>query len=105
METQSVVELEIETEEQPVALCGNCGSPNIHAARVRSAFWHDDRLVVVEDIPAVVCDACHEQFFDDGAIVVLDLLRGDGFPSEKARSELRVPVFSFNDRIALREES
>jgi YgiT-type zinc finger domain-containing protein len=105
METLNVVEFEIETEEQPLARCANCGSESIHGARVRSAFWHDDRLVVVEDIPAAACDDCHEQFFDDGAIVVLDLLRGDGFPPEKARSELRVPVFSFNDRIPPQEES
>ena len=45
-----------------------------------------------------MCDACHEQFFDDGTVVVLDLLRGEGFPPEKARGELRVPVFSFRDR-------
>ena len=105
METLNVVEFEIETEEQPVAQCANCGSQSIHGARVRSAFWHDERLVVVDDIPAVVCDDCHEQFFGDGAIVVLDLLRGDGFPAEKARSELRVPVFSFNDRMPPLEES
>ncbi|MCC6946184.1 MAG: type II toxin-antitoxin system MqsA family antitoxin [Bradyrhizobiaceae bacterium] len=98
--TQRIVEIEIETEEQPVARCSNCGSSDIYEARVRSAFWHGDRLVVVEDIPAVVCENCHEQYFDDSAIVVLDLLRGDGFPEEKARRELRVPVFSFSDRIA-----
>jgi len=55
---------------------------------------------VVEDVPAMVCDACHEQFYDDQTMVVLDLLRGDGFPAEKARRELRVPVFSFKDRLA-----
>jgi YgiT-type zinc finger domain-containing protein len=105
MKPQGVVELEIETEERSLPLCTNCGSQSIHTARIRSAFWHDDRLVVVEDIPAVVCDDCHEQFFDDGAIIVLDLLRGDGFPAEKARSELRVPVFSFNDRLGAEEKS
>ena len=40
-----------------------------------------------------------------GTMVVLDLLRGDGFPDAKARSELRVPVFSFRDRIGSREDS
>jgi YgiT-type zinc finger domain-containing protein len=105
MEMQSVVEIEIETEEQPAARCGNCGSDRVHEADIRSAFWQGERLVVVEDIPAAVCDNCHEQYFDDRTMVVLDLLRGDGFPTEKARSELRVPVFSFRDRIAPREES
>lgn len=102
---QSIVEIEIETEEQLVARCANCGSGDIHEQRVQSAFWHDDRLVVVKDIPAAVCGSCHEQYFDDGTIVVLDLLRGDGFPEEKASGELRVPVFSFNDRIAPQSRS
>lgn len=103
--TQSIVEIEIETEEQPVAHCNNCGSSNIHEAHVRSAFWHGDQLVVVEDIPAVVCENCHEQYFDDRTIVVLDLLRGEGFPEERARGVLRVPAFSFSDRIASQDDS
>jgi YgiT-type zinc finger domain-containing protein len=79
--------------------CASCGSANINGARVRSAFWHDDRLVVVEDIPALVCADCGEQFYDDQTVVVLDLLRGSGFPPERARDALSVPVFSFRDRL------
>lgn len=105
METQSVVEAEAETENQPAARCNNCGSDRIHTADVKSAFWHDEKLVVVEDIPAIVCDNCYEQYFDDRTMVVLDLLRGDGYPPEKASNELRVPVFSFRDRIASQGES
>ncbi|MFN3746292.1 MAG: type II toxin-antitoxin system MqsA family antitoxin [Hyphomicrobiaceae bacterium] len=98
---QKIIEIDIETEEQLGARCSNCGSGSIHEARVRSAFWHGDRLVVVEEIPAIVCDDCHEQYFDDSTIVALDLLRGQGFPEESARGELRVPVFSLSDRTAL----
>ena len=107
MQSQGVdgAETDADSEQQPLACCANCGSSKLHQARVRSAFWHQDRLVVVEDIPAAVCEACHEQFYDDGTIVVLDLLRGDGFPAEKARGELRVPVFSFPDRIASQSKS
>jgi YgiT-type zinc finger domain-containing protein len=74
-------------------------------AHVRSAFWHDDRLVVVEDIPAVVCGACAEQSYEDSTMVMLDLLRGEGFPAAKARAELRVPVFSLRDRAEAGEGS
>ena len=45
--------------------CTNCGGADVRRADVRSAFWHDDRLVVVEDIPALLCGACGEQFYDD----------------------------------------
>jgi YgiT-type zinc finger domain-containing protein len=87
-------------QQQLSPTCTNCGSADVHMSHVRSAFWQDDRLVVVEDIPALVCGACAEQFYDDTTVVGLDLLRGEGFPAEKARAELRVPVFSFGDRVA-----
>lgn len=87
-------------KQQSAATCANCGSVDVRIRHVRSAFWQDERLVVVEDIPALVCGACAEQFYDDTTVVGLDLLRGEGFPAEKARAELRVPVFSFGDRAA-----
>ena len=62
-------------------------------------------MVVVEDIPALVCASCNEQFYDDRTVVVLDLLRGDGFPAESARVEIRVPVFSFRDRLTTEAET
>lgn len=88
----------MDSDRHPPASCSSCGGADTRLGRVRSAFWHDDRLVVVEDIPAMVCAGCGAQSFDDTAVVVLDLLRGEGFPAEKARGELKVPVFSFRDR-------
>jgi len=90
------VETEIECEE---IVCTQCGAPGVHPTSARSAFWHQDRLVVVEDIPALVCVNCHEQFFGDDVAMALDLMRGEGFPASKAIKELRVPVFSFRQMI------
>lgn len=87
------------------AVCPGCGGSDIGMARVRSAFFHNDRLVVIEDIPALVCSGCNEQFYDDRTVVVLDLLRGNGFPVEDAREEIRVPVFSFRDRLTAEAET
>ena len=92
--------MSIESNADQSAVCPGCGSSDIGMTRVRSAFFHGDRLVVVEDIPALVCSSCNEQFYDDRTVVVLDLLRGDGFPEEDAREEISVPVFSFSDRLA-----
>jgi YgiT-type zinc finger domain-containing protein len=80
-------------------VCPNCNGSSVSRADVRSAFFHRDRLVVVKDIPALVCAACDEQFYDDQTVVMLDLLRGDDFPIEMAREEIRVPVFSLRDRL------
>jgi YgiT-type zinc finger domain-containing protein len=92
-------------EQQTALACANCGSTNVGISHVRSAFWQDERLVVVEDIPALVCGACAEQFYDDKTVVGLDLLRGGGFPAEMASTELRVPVFSFGDVRAVKRGS
>ena len=78
------------------ATCTQCDGGELREARVRSAFWEGERLVVIEDIPALACSACGEQFFDDATAIRLDLLRGAGFPPEMARGELRVPVFSLD---------
>ncbi len=91
-------------QPSPPLTCANCGSTSLSMRHVRSAFWQDDRLVVVEDIPALVCGACAEQFYDDRTVVRLDLLRGEGFPAAGARTELRVPVFSFGDIPVLKRE-
>ena len=84
---------------QSFMTCTNCGGGDVQPAAVKSAFWHDDRLVVVEDIPALRCGACGEQFYDDNTVLVLDLLRGQGFAEGQASSRITVPVFSFRNHV------
>lgn len=93
----------METEIVSLATCTRCGGNDVRAATVRSAFWEGDRLVVVEDIPALVCTDCSEQFYDDTTAVLIDLLRGDGFPADAARSVMEVPVFSLSGRLTAKE--
>jgi YgiT-type zinc finger domain-containing protein len=87
------------TLEQVSISCPQCGSAKVKPALVKSAFWHKDRLVVVEDLPALVCGECHEQFYDDATAMLLDLMRGRDFPLKEARRVLEVPVFSFSDHL------
>ena len=44
--------------------CPRCGE-EMTASTVRTTFWHDDRPAIVEDIPALVCGTCMEQFYDE----------------------------------------
>lgn len=76
--------------------CGQCGGTRVHREAVRSAFWHGERLVVIEDIPALVCDDCNEQFFDDRTVMLIDRLRGEGFPPDRSSHEIVAQVFSLN---------
>ncbi len=84
----------MDAAQQLSAPCPVCESADTRHAHVRSAFWHNDRLVVVEGVPALVCNVCGEQFYDDGAVRLIDRMRQNGFPPEEAIRELRVPVYS-----------
>jgi len=84
----------MDTAQPLAAACPVCESTDTHHAHVRSAFWHNDRLVVIEDVPALICNVCGEQFYDDATVYMIDRMRQGGFPAEDVVRELRVPVFS-----------
>lgn len=69
------------------------------AKTMRTAIWQGDRVAIVEDIPALVCGKCSEQFYDEPVSDALRRLAEDGFPAHAATSEIVVPVFSLKDRI------
>lgn len=88
------------TEENPLAHeCPQCGSIRLSERLVKSAIWHGDRLVVVEGIPAIVCDDCGERFYDDATATLLELMYGDGFPPDRAVANLSVPIYTFSHRV------
>jgi YgiT-type zinc finger domain-containing protein len=84
--------------------CTICGSAHVQASLVRSAFWEDERLVVIEGIPALVCGQCGEQFYDDATATGLDLLRGSGFPPARAQRSIEVPVFEYSASMRVSDE-
>lgn len=93
----SATQIDMAAATQADVICPQCGSGKVKPAVIRSAFWHGDRLVVVEDLPALSCGACHEQFYDDATATILDLMRGQGFPEAHATRSMTVPVFSFRN--------
>ena len=73
--------------------CGLCGQAALEESRVQVALWEEERLVVVEDVPALVCRGCGERFYDDETAMRLDMLRGGGFPASRAARRMTVEVF------------
>ncbi|WP_371036369.1 type II toxin-antitoxin system MqsA family antitoxin [Rhodosalinus sp. FB01] len=74
-------------------VCDLCRGGHLQETRVQTALWEGERLVVVEDVPALVCTGCNERFYDDETAMRLDRLRGSGFPEARAARRLSVPVF------------
>ena len=74
----------------------------MQAATVKTAIWRGERLFVVEDIPAEVCDACREQFYDEETAEALRRLTEEDFASVPPNREVLVPIFSLEGRILRR---
>jgi YgiT-type zinc finger domain-containing protein len=83
------------------ALCPRCNRPLVET-RVKTAIWQGDRMAVVEDIPALVCGTCGEQFYDEDVSDALRQLNEDGFPLKEASRTIEVPVFTLDGRIRTR---
>jgi YgiT-type zinc finger domain-containing protein len=92
-----------DTDDAPQMLCPRCSGATA-ATTVRTAIWRGDELVVVEDIPAQVCEACVEQYYDEDVSDALRQLMERGFPASEAKKEIHVPVFSLAGRIRIRSE-
>ena len=87
-------EHEDQSHAQKVPRCQDCGGET-HEDIVKAAFWHDQRLIVIEDIPARVCNNCGEQFYDDETAQRLHSLISA--PPANAKEEILVPVYSLGD--------
>ena len=87
--------------DAPRAPCPRCGAALIPTT-VRTSIWHGDRVAIVENIPAHVCNECMEQFYDDDVSEALRRLAEEGFPAAKALREILVPVFSLETHVRTR---
>jgi len=73
--------------------CSTCGSAT-RADEVSLSMWSGIGLVVIENIPARICDYCEEQFYDEKTQARILELSGNGFPDRQKVREITVPVYS-----------
>ena len=98
---------DIETAEPPTESapatprpvpCPRCGN-NLREGLVRTAIWKQDRLFVVEDIPAHVCDFCVDQYYGDDVTDALRRLTQDDLGDAEPTRIESVPVYSLEGRL------
>jgi len=71
--------------------CEYCHADTREAV-VQSAFWTERGWMIVQEVPARVCEGCGEQFYSEATTRQLQELL-DGSPA-KAKRHVLVPVFS-----------
>ena len=80
-------------DEEHKHTCKYCNSDTKEDI-VKMSLWEGEQLIVIENVPARVCEGCLEQFYDTNVLLRVDQLRGRAFPVEDAKRIMEVPVFS-----------
>lgn len=74
--------------------CDYCDTETIND-RVQLCLWEDGQPVIIEDIPARVCNNCYEQYYDEITQFKVQQLRMGGLSKSDADKVIEVPIFSF----------
>ncbi len=89
--------------ERPAIAAGPVPCPNcrniLREAYAKTAIWKDDRLLIVEDIPALVCDLCVDQFYSDDVADALRRLMIDELDQAEPRRTQLVPIYTLDGRL------
>lgn len=80
---------QVETQAPP--RCKYCGFETHHNV-IQAAFWTVRGLIVIEDIPAFLCDRCGEQFFEERIPRLVKQAMTS--PAIKPRRQIHITVFS-----------
>ncbi|MGJ8561632.1 MAG: type II toxin-antitoxin system MqsA family antitoxin [Litorimonas sp.] len=76
-------------------LCKRCELGELQTKRIETAFWRNGGLMVIRNIPAMVCPTCGEEYVADQTALGLDRMRGNGFASHSVSERMIVPVFEY----------
>ncbi len=85
------------TEKEAVEeefVCTNCGNKETKDTTVDVTMWSENRLVLIENVPARICTGCDEQYYEDWAATKIRQLTASGFPKSRVAREITVPVYT-----------
>lgn len=84
-------------DSQASLQCKYCESETVEEL-VKSAFWVDEQLIAVENIPARVCQECEVHFYDDETAETIATLGQLRAVPDGARRDVTASVFSLGDK-------
>jgi YgiT-type zinc finger domain-containing protein len=77
----------------PYHSCAACDG-RTEARRVSLPLWTFRGLILIEDVPAEVCEECGEQSYDEDTGAAIGRLVHEGYPKSRVHHEISVPVFA-----------
>ena len=81
--------------EPVTVLCDRCENGVLSERPIKTAFWQGQGLLVIRNIPAMVCPICGEDYVSEQTAIALDRMRGAEFPTTGLIDRMIVPVLDF----------
>jgi YgiT-type zinc finger domain-containing protein len=75
--------------------CESCGGPT-QDKLVDVTMWTARQLVLIENVPAHICENCQSQYYDQDVGMKMQDLISKGFPRSQQIREIAVPVFTLD---------
>ena len=76
--------------------CSFCGNKNFKGKKVQYIYKHNDKFLVVNNVPCAECEYCGEQYFKAEVLKIIEKDFNAIYSSgKKAKRELKVSVEEF----------
>ena len=78
--------------------CNFCGNKNFKNHNVQYIYKHNDKFMVVNNVPAEECEYCGEQYFQAEVLKTIEKdFEQIQLSEKKVTSEITVPVEEFSE--------
>jgi YgiT-type zinc finger domain-containing protein len=79
-------------------ICNFCGNKNFRRKEVQYIYKHDDKYLIVNNVPCEECEYCGEQYFEAQSLKKIELDFNKIYLSgKKPPKKIEVPVEEFVD--------
>ena len=77
-------------------VCSFCGNKNFKIKKVQYIYKHDDKFLVVNDVPCEECEYCGEQYFKADVLKKIEKDFMEIYSvGKKSKNLIQVPVEEF----------
>jgi YgiT-type zinc finger domain-containing protein len=76
--------------------CAFCGHKHLQSSQTQYIYRHDDKFLIVDDVPCLQCAYCGEQYFAGPVLQSIEKKFNDIYVhGQKASKEVQIPVEHF----------
>ena len=78
--------------------CHFCGNKNFKDAKVQYIYRHDDKFLIMNDVPCEQCEYCGEQYFEGKVLNrIEEEFQNIYVKGKKPKEEVKVPIEQFSE--------